>query len=287
MSESTANAVVQDVPGIPSEAQRQSLLRELWQALGALIQLVSSRYEQRLTLEEIHELDRLDKRVCTLMRAVGMDLPRLPGLIDPLRPYGLTGVPVYFPWLVAHRFGAGALVPSGGADRQWEAAWQAVRDAVGIRLAAMEAPQPAATPNQRSAGEGQAAETRSRKAQRHRMSVEEANAEAMKLARRMRQAFFALSERQQAAQIGCSWKTWTRTRFYTTAQAKRPGGKRSRPASPKVESLTPALERVTGEGERDEVLQKLTAEHKADNEPSPLESDPPSRPRTIHCHKRL
>jgi hypothetical protein len=47
-------------------------------------------------------------------------------------------LPVYFPALILRQFGPDALVPSEGLGRQWVAAWQLVREAVGIRLAAME-----------------------------------------------------------------------------------------------------------------------------------------------------
>lgn len=119
--------------------------------------------------------------------------------------------------------------------------------------------------------------------QTRRMTAEEANAKAMKLAHKMRTGFFALSERQQAKLIGCSWKTWRKTEFYPKAQAERPAGKRSKTSSPKAESLTAGREAVTGEGDKDEVLQQLIAEQEADKEPSPLES----HQRKIHSRKRL
>jgi hypothetical protein len=122
---------------------------------------------------------------------------------------------------------------------------------------------------------------------RQRMTVERANDKAMKLARKLRAGFFALSERQQAKQIGCSWATWKKTEFYAKAQARRPAGKRSTVSSPKAESLTAAREAVTGEGDKEEVLQQLIAEQEADKEPSPLESDAPGRPRKVHSRKRL
>jgi hypothetical protein len=118
---------------------------------------------------------------------------------------------------------------------------------------------------------------------RSRMKVGEANDKAMKLAGEMRDGFFALSGRQQAKMIGCSWATWTKTDFYVIAQDKRPGGKRQRVTSPKTLSLTAEREAVTGEGGKDEVLQKLIEEQEADNEPSPLMD----RPRRIHSRKRL
>ena len=116
-----------------------------------------------------------------------------------------------------------------------------------------------------------------------RMSVEEANAKAMKLARKQRAGFFALSIRQQAELIGCSFKTWKKTPFFKTAQEKRPAGKLRKTSSPKTVSLTDGLEAVTGEGGKDQTLQDLIADQEADSEPSSLES----RPRKIHSHKRL
>jgi len=115
------------------------------------------------------------------------------------------------------------------------------------------------------------------------MKTQEANDKAMKLARKLRKAFFFLSENQQAEMIGCSWQTWARTKFYEEAQKKRPGGKRRKVSSPKTVSLTSELEAVTGEGDKEEVLQALIADHNADAEPSPLET----RPRKIHSRKRL
>ncbi len=120
-----------------------------------------------------------------------------------------------------------------------------------------------------------------------RMTVKEANEKAMKLARKMRKGFFALSERQQADEIGCSWATWNKTPFFAEAQRKRPPGKPKKPSSPKTESLTTEREAVTGEGDRDEVLRQLAAEQAADREPSPLDGDPPNRSRKIHSRKRL
>ena len=119
------------------------------------------------------------------------------------------------------------------------------------------------------------------------MTVGKANEEAMKHARKKRQGFFALSERQQAELIGCSWTTWRKTPFYAEALKKRPTSKPKKPSSPKAVSLTAEREAVTGEGDRDEVLKQLVAEQEADKEPSPLESDSPNHPRKIHSRKRL
>ncbi len=116
-----------------------------------------------------------------------------------------------------------------------------------------------------------------------RMTLEEANQKAMKLAAKWRGGFFALSERKQAEMIGCSWQTWVKTTFYKKAQNKRPTGKRTTMSSPKTESLTTAREAVTGEGDKDEILNALAAEQEADKEQSPLSN----RAGKVHSRKRL
>jgi hypothetical protein len=111
-----------------------------------------------------------------------------------------------------------------------------------------------------------------------RMTVEQANRKAMLVARRMKKAFFLLSAREQARQIGCHWQTWTKTTFYAKAQvgkARLTQPPRKDIGSPPVASLTGGLEAVAGEGDRDEVLKQLIAEQEADLEPSPLDADPP------------
>jgi hypothetical protein len=148
--------------------------------------------------------------------------------------------------------------------------------------------------------------------QRPRMSVDEANARAMQLAKQMGQAFFLLSERRQAEQIGCHWKTWTSTPFYSQAQKRKASLTRRASAgkaagSPPVASFTRDLEAATGEGDRNEVLnnvmfredaeadasarqqelERLIAEHRADAEPSPCEDDPLGRPKKVRARKRL
>jgi hypothetical protein len=114
------------------------------------------------------------------------------------------------------------------------------------------------------------------------MTAEEANRKAMELVKKMKKVFFALSEREQAKLIGCTWRTWSKTEFYKTAKKKKP---RQHPArgAPRTVSLSPAMEAVTGEGGREETLNKLIAEQEADHEPSPLEEDPPGdRPRKVY-----
>jgi hypothetical protein len=126
-----------------------------------------------------------------------------------------------------------------------------------------------------------------------RMTVEAANEKARKLAKRLRMSFFLFSEREQARQIGCSWATWRKTTFYEKAQKirfrlTRQAGKEKAPASPPVVSLTGDLEAVTGEGDRNETLDRLIAEQEADREPSPLDDDQPDAPpRKVRTRKRL
>jgi hypothetical protein len=121
------------------------------------------------------------------------------------------------------------------------------------------------------------------------MTVAQANEKAMELAKKMKNDFFLLSQRGQAEKIGCSWQTWTKTPFYLEAKKRRGQVARKiaagkRPCSPPVISLTSNLEAVTGEGEREEILERLIEEHDREREPSPL--DTTSR-RTIRCRKRL
>jgi hypothetical protein len=147
---------------------------------------------------------------------------------------------------------------------------------------------------------------------RTRMTVEEANTKAMRLAKQMKRAFFQLAQREQARRIGCSWATWHKTRFF--AEAQKRGDRRPRRARGKnaagplpVSSFTRDLEAATGEGNRDEVLnqmiareetegeahakqqalERLIAEQEADSEPNPCEADPPGRSQKVRTRKRL
>jgi hypothetical protein len=119
------------------------------------------------------------------------------------------------------------------------------------------------------------------------MTVEQANQKAQVVAHKLRKAFFALSERQQAEMIGCHWKTWAKTPSYSTLKEKGLVSTEKKPSPPKTESLTSGREAVIGEGDRDEVLKNLIAELEADKEPSPLENDPPDRQRKVHFRKRM
>ncbi len=119
-----------------------------------------------------------------------------------------------------------------------------------------------------------------------RMTVEQANKRAMQLAKQMKEGFFSLSEREQARRIGCSWVTWGKTEFYAQAQKRR--ARQPRSPERKATSFTSHVEAVTGEGDRNEVLNQLIAEQEADSEPSPLEDDPPdSKPKKVRERKLL
>jgi hypothetical protein len=123
-------------------------------------------------------------------------------------------------------------------------------------------------------------------ATRSRTSVEEANKEAMRLAGSMGKAFFAWSDARQAKKIGCDVRTWRKTTFYREARRKlsrmRPPTATKKPSRRAV-SLTPEVEAVTGQGEPDELLQRLMEQQEADREPSPC--DP--RPFTVRVRKRV
>jgi hypothetical protein len=119
------------------------------------------------------------------------------------------------------------------------------------------------------------------------MTVAQANRQAQKLARRVGPAFFAVSEREQARQIGCAWQTWAKTEFYQTARARKERaepGKAARP--PAAVSLTSEMEAALGDGGRDAVLEELVAEQAADNEPSPLDPDPPDKPVKVYTPRQ-
>lgn len=112
----------------------------------------------------------------------------------------------------------------------------------------------------------------SKKNPKRRMSVVAANAKAMELAKKMGKDFLLLSGRTQARKIGCSWQTWTKTKFYQTAQQKKKRiaeqmAQGRQPGSPPTVSLTNKLEAAAAE----EAFERLRAEQQADREPSPVD----------------
>jgi hypothetical protein len=118
------------------------------------------------------------------------------------------------------------------------------------------------------------------------MTVERANSKAMALAK-ADPAFVHLPLRDWATAIGCSEGQVPKLPLWQDTMKQTGRGKKKGPSAPKVVSLTDSLEAVTGEGGRDEVLNQLTAEQQADFEPSPLDEDPPDRPRKVRTRKRL
>jgi len=64
-------------------------------------------------------------------------------------------------------------------------------------------------------------------------------------------------------------------------RGRRGKGSRKRPKA------VPLAEDLDAEGKRNEALERLIHAHDTDNEPSPLEDDPPDRSRVVRERKRL
>jgi hypothetical protein len=97
------------------------------------------------------------------------------------------------------------------------------------------------------------------------MTVEEANDRARELIANQKAEFFKLSQRQQAELIGCAFETWTKTACYAAAVKRgripEPKRKKARSGSTRATvSLTPTIENMHGDGQKDEVLHRLVAE---------------------------
>jgi len=129
-----------------------------------------------------------------------------------------------------------------------------------------------------------------KKAHRGAITVEEANQTAMRLAKKDL-SFVNGGVREWAKRVReASGKTCSTATIHGTAlwqktmeargRGRRKGGKA------KAVSFTDSLEAVVGNGDPHEVLNRLTAEQGADFEPSPLEPDPPGKPRRVRCRKR-
>jgi len=123
------------------------------------------------------------------------------------------------------------------------------------------------------------------------ITVDEANAAAMKLAKQDA-TFVSGTIRQWAARIKeaagktCSLPTVKATPLWQETM-KRTGRGRAKGGRPKVVSLTSDLEAAIGDGDKHEVLNRLIAEHKADFEPSPVKSDPAEKPTRVRPPNRL
>jgi hypothetical protein len=79
-----------------------------------------------------------------------------------------------------------------------------------------------------------------------RMTVEQANEKAMELAKTMKIVFFTLSQREQANRIGCSWATWSKTKFFREAKKKALAQQKAsgRAPAPRTVTLTDNIEAV-------------------------------------------
>jgi hypothetical protein len=136
------------------------------------------------------------------------------------------------------------------------------------------------------------------------MSVEEANEEALKQAKKWGAVFFSMSNNRQAKLIGCHPLTWRKTQLYKTAVEQ---GKINPPKPKRVKALsfTRGRASVIGQGKKDEVLNlagereeqrlkeerellRLTAQSQKESKenPSPTDVDPPDRKRKVHSRTR-
>jgi hypothetical protein len=118
---------------------------------------------------------------------------------------------------------------------------------------------------------------------RRRMTLAAANTRASELAKED-SAFLSMSLRAWANAIGCSEGQVVNLDLWI-AQHKQADNESKKRKSPKTVTLTESLLAVTPE--RDESLQRLIREHKADREPSPLEPDPPDKRRRVRSRKEL
>jgi hypothetical protein len=119
------------------------------------------------------------------------------------------------------------------------------------------------------------------------ISREEANLAAMELARQ-NPAFVDGGVRDWAAAISvatgktCSISTVMKTQMWTTTMQATGRGK-TKGKAPKAISFSENMEAVIGRGDNQEVLNKLIADHNADNEPSPFDD----ASRKVRCNKRV
>jgi hypothetical protein len=119
------------------------------------------------------------------------------------------------------------------------------------------------------------------------LSAEEANQKAMQLAE-ADHSFVNSSQREWAKAIGCSIGQVSNLPFFRATMKHTGRGRRGNAPAPKAVGLTGRLEAAVGEGERDEVLNKLIARDERGRKPSPLEDDPSdSRPHKFHYRKRV
>ena len=105
------------------------------------------------------------------------------------------------------------------------------------------------------------------KSQRKKMTVAQANVNAMILAKKKKQVFFLLSTRMQAELIGCAYATWKKTEFCKKAMETRErlehAKQNKKTTSRKAEDYNEAVAAKTAQG-GDDGLNKLVEDEKAE-----------------------
>jgi hypothetical protein len=117
-----------------------------------------------------------------------------------------------------------------------------------------------------------------------RMTKEEANKEAIRLAR-LDRTFVHKPLREWAEAIGCSEGLVPKLPLWQQTMKQSGRGRKDKPNRPKKVALTDEI--LAKHGQEDEALQHLIEDHQKDAEPSPLEDDPPDRPYKVWAPKEL
>jgi hypothetical protein len=117
-----------------------------------------------------------------------------------------------------------------------------------------------------------------------RMTAEQADERAFQLLKTDR-AFRTDSDSEQARKIGCHPNTWKKTPCYQTLKRRKAQQIKTRQDGPHVESLSEGVEAQ----QRVREYHRLVDEQKQDmaQDPSPLEPDPPGRPKRARQRKQL
>jgi hypothetical protein len=118
------------------------------------------------------------------------------------------------------------------------------------------------------------------------MSREEANQRAMDLAA-LDPGFVHKTQREWATAIGCSVGQVARTRLWEKTMEVSGRGRKGKPKRPKAVALTDKVLATQAQDAGAPTLDRLVAEQEGDAEPSPLEDDPPDRPRRVWAHREV
>jgi hypothetical protein len=121
---------------------------------------------------------------------------------------------------------------------------------------------------------------------KRRMSLEEANDKALELARKDPN-FVHGSKREWEAGIGCGLTLIGNLPLWKQTMRISGRGKKDKSPAPQAVSFTEGMEATIGQDDQAEQLARLTEEQTANLEPSPLDPDPPDRPRRVRSHKRV